>query len=920
MRILAALAAAALALLAALALQNAGLLSGGGAARATPAAAPPLRVPSGTEVSLSSLPPALAAAASRAIGAADPAYGTVRSHGRLLARNAPGRLSITYAGNSVELAGPRGARLSVGLAAVSFGGRTVSAPSVARRVVSGNVVTYARGGVSEWYANGPLGLEQGFTIARPSPSAERAGGSIQLELALPEGTRAEPAGAGSAVRLLTAHGAFHYSRAFAFDADGRSLPVRLLVSHGELALALAAAGARYPITVDPIITGEEGAVGLESPEIPAGAGFGVSVAVSGEGNTAIVGAVPAAGGSSGTAWVFGRTGSSWTIEGPPLTPPQEAVEEEPSCTTDPEGSTGACGFGQSVAIDASGTLALVGDTPVHSKVGAAYVYVSQGEQWLRIAALKATAPEGGEHFGASVALAGNGEVALVGAPGTSPGRGAAWLFTPAHQSWSGTHGVKLQSPKIESGAHFGASVALSEDGTTALIGAPGPGPGKTIRGDAFVYRLEGGEWKEWPEPLTGRTEEQEEGDFGSSVALSADASTALVGARNDNGGQGAAYTFIYSGSAWQPFGERKLTGPGEAGEHFGTSVALSANGTAALVGAPHTEKKAGGASFYTRTSEGWTSEQNVTGRETESGRGTFGAAVSLSGDGETLLVGAPAENTKKGAAWLFGPRPEVTQISPTHGPEHGGKEVTITGVNLAGATAVFFGSTASPAIKAGTVGEHEQVVAVAPAGVGKVDITVETPGWRSETNTADEFEYQPESSSGSGGGKGGESGSPKGTHPGHESNDGLVLLNDILYGGRQTTGSSGGSSGSSPAYKSSVSPSCMPRLRSTHLPVGSRGRANVSLTATSGRCSGRLSLTVRTGSGHIARTETLASGSFAVQAGHVANVALPLSRAARALLKQRHGRIQVTLVLLRTTPSPRRSVTARVTLALAAHH
>ena len=84
--------------------------------------------------------------------------------------------------------------------------------------------------------------------------------------------------------------------------------------------------------------------------------------------------------------------------------------------------------------------------------------------------------------------------------------------------------------------------------------------------------------------LTGGEEDNTE--FGVLVALSADGNTALVGGWKDDGTKGAAWVFTRSGGVWSQQGP-KLTGAGEIGEGgFGTSVALSADGNTALIGAP----------------------------------------------------------------------------------------------------------------------------------------------------------------------------------------------------------------------------------------------------------------------------------------------------------------------------------------------
>jgi len=72
------------------------------------------------------------------------------------------------------------------------------------------------------------------------------------------------------------------------------------------------------------------------------------------------------------------------------------------------------------------------------------------------------------------------------------------------------------------------------------------------------------------EKLTGN-EQSGEARFGSSVALSADGSTALIGAPGDSAGPGAVWVFARSGSTWTQL--VKLTGGGESGEgRFGASV------------------------------------------------------------------------------------------------------------------------------------------------------------------------------------------------------------------------------------------------------------------------------------------------------------------------------------------------------------
>ena len=99
------------------------------------------------------------------------------------------------------------------------------------------------------------------------------------------------------------------------------------------------------------------------------------------------------------------------------------------------------------------------------------------------------------------------------------------------------------------------------------------------------------------------------------------------------------------------------------------------------------------------------------------------------------LAGEPAGRSVH-VTW---PAPAVTGISPASGPLAGGTAVTITGTNLAGATAVKFGTTEVTTFTSDT---DTQIVLNSPAGTGTVDVTVVTPGGTSPVNQpADQFSY-----------------------------------------------------------------------------------------------------------------------------------------------------------------------------------
>jgi hypothetical protein len=193
--------------------------------------------------------------------------------------------------------------------------------------------------------------------------------------------------------------------------------------------------------------------------------FGTSVAT--DGNMALVGAVQVdVNGNSfqGAAYVFTRSGSSWT---------------QTAKLTASDGGDEYF-FGRSVAL--SGNTAVVGapgaDIDGRISQGATYIFTRDGGSWTQTAKLTAGDGAAGDAFGASLASAGNRVV--VGASG----RDAAYVYSFSSGNWMQT--ARLQANEEAPG--FGFSVALS--GNTALVGAPRADVNSNImQGAVYVFDL-----------------------------------------------------------------------------------------------------------------------------------------------------------------------------------------------------------------------------------------------------------------------------------------------------------------------------------------------------------------------------------------------------------------------------------------------
>lgn len=390
------------------------------------------------------------------------------------------------------------------------------------------------------------------------------------------------------------------------------------------------AGAAYATVEQAELSAADGVAGDE---------FGYSVSLSGDGNTALVGApihTVGANTAQGAAYVYIRTNGAW----------QQQAE-----LAAPDGVSGGL-FGNSVAISGDGNTALVGAFGKPGYIGAAYIFVRNGGAWGLQAILKASDGYNGLYFGASVALSGDGNTALVGAYGYYNYQGAAYVFVRDGTVW--TQQEKLTAPDLVMYDGFGSAVALSADGNTALIGAHNKTVGANAgQGAAYVFTRNGTTWAQ-QQKLTA-----DDGDinalFGSAVSLSGNGNIALIGATKASAGQindaGAAYTFMRSGTVWtQQF--KLIAGDAANNAYFGWSVSLSGDGTLALIGAIGDNAERGAVYVFKPSMILWIEQEKIVAGD-GAANDRLGNSVSLSSNGGTALAGAHDSLGSQGAAYVF---------------------------------------------------------------------------------------------------------------------------------------------------------------------------------------------------------------------------------------------------------------------------
>ena len=597
--------------------------------------------------------------------------------GALVFHNPVQRFSASFSsrGAQVQFGGSRHARLGMQLLAVRSG-------NVSYRVVAGAPspegarVEIARGrGLSEWYVNSPLGLEQGFTLAKPLAG----GGSIALIFHLRGALT--PNLNSRALEFHNAQGqtVLRYSGLLAYDAQHHILPARMKLKGRILELAVDARGARYPITIDPVIAAVSS---ITDTDPSSGELFGLSVALSADGNTALIGApgvttlAPYVT-DAGDVFVFTRSNGAWSLT---------AILFDPAATN-------YDGFGQSVSLSADGTRALIGTNAGcpncgTSGTGAAYLFIQSNGTWPSspTSTFSDPAAQSGDYFGYSVALSGDGNTALIGAFDTNfynpniSQVGVAWVFTESGGSWAANPSAVagLASNPMTAGALVGYNVALSYYGTSALVGAPGTNiGGNSSVGAAYLFLRPSSGWSGTPSVSQTFYDPnvRANGNLGASVAITPDGSEVLIGDPGTHSGVpgvGAAYLFTQSSGTWSGFPTASFSDGGGLTDDFGMSVALSGDGVLALIGAPYAnssgQSASGGVYAFAEANGAWPATPTFgLGDPAAAAGDLFGSSVALGGSGVgtgvTGLAGAFSTTVSNqvgaGKVYVLGPSADL---------------------------------------------------------------------------------------------------------------------------------------------------------------------------------------------------------------------------------------------------------------------
>jgi len=380
------------------------------------------------------------------------------------------------------------------------------------------------------------------------------------------------------------------------------------------------------------------------------AAFGHYVVLSDDGNTLVVSAywessnakgidgnqqdqsIPQA----GAVYVFTRQGTTWSQQAY-----VKASNTGEAGTADAFGKGDQFGFslalsgdGNTLAVGAltedGGTRGINGNQADNSaaSAGAVYVFTRTGREWSQQAYVKSSNIDAGDLFGYAVALSRDGNILAVGAfdedgstrqingpdDNRATGSGAAYVFTRTGGLWSQQAYIKPSN--LETQDAFGVDVALSDDGSTLLVGS--------LDEDCAA---------------TGVNPPGCDNDWRDDLSM------------------GAAYVFVRSGSTWsqQAFLKSSNIGPNDT---FGERLSLSGDGNVAAISASVEDGSAkgidgksddaaidaGAVYLFTRDGTTWRQQAYIKGSNTEA-FDQFGGSVSLDRSGRLLAVGAQGEDS-----------------------------------------------------------------------------------------------------------------------------------------------------------------------------------------------------------------------------------------------------------------------------------
>lgn len=458
------------------------------------------------------------------------------------------------------------------------------------------------------------------------------------------------------------HTADYFGRSIAIDGDTMVVGVPELLLSGKAAYPDAGPGAVYVYTRNQNGTATDQTddiwdfqTALTPDEFQDNhSSFGSSIAVYGD--TIVVGAKHE---SSGTVYIFTRSGSGWTSQ-----PPQvESVTIQGLYNTAQFGSAVAI-YEDTIVVGAEG-----GRTGNVNSSGAAYILEKQGETWAapKISDIKPADLHSLDAFGNAVAI--HGDLIVVGARYAGPNgywSGAAYVVTKNGADWSTlspTIAKLLPRNGTELG-RFGSKVATN--GVDVAISSVKKDSNSYAIGSVQIFTRNGTDWSTLAPSEVIFDSGIQYDEFGSDLALTAD--RLIVGAEN------VSKTYIYrkTGSTWYSTTLDQVISPG-AGSNIGFGYGVATSGNTIVIGAPENDSvgsNSGSIFTYEKTgSNNWAqSDELLPGENQPSHNGADRFGNTIATDGDYMVVSAAGTDSSlvpEGMVYLYSRNDQGTPSDDT---------------------------------------------------------------------------------------------------------------------------------------------------------------------------------------------------------------------------------------------------------------
>lgn len=346
--------------------------------------------------------------------------------------------------------------------------------------------------------------------------------------------------------------------------------------------------------------------------------LGSSVSISSDGQVIVVGAPGQSQG--GQVRAYSLENNSWELKGQMI-----------------EGNGEAWDFiGTSIALNSEGSVLAFGARNY------VRIYKFQGDQWVQIGE-NIVGEAIGDYFGYSVSLSSDGKIVAIGGrynDGGTVDAGHVQIYEDMEGTW-----VQL-GDDIDGESEndlSGTSVSLSSDGHKVAIGAMSNDGAFENSGHVRVFEFLDENWAQLGNDIDGESENDQSGG---SIDLNSDGTILAIGAySNDANGISSGHVRIYnySDSNWEQMGQ-DIDGDFET-DRFGSSVAISSNGTVVSIGASNSDANgnaSGQVKVFQYQLEDWIQvDDNIDGEVDE---GCSGSNVDISSDGSVVLIGAPCND------------------------------------------------------------------------------------------------------------------------------------------------------------------------------------------------------------------------------------------------------------------------------------